>query len=265
MLKRIWNDPVWSKVIAAGILALLATIWAGVHFDWWPTLLSAYRVPLWLLVLLIALFFLSLILALRKQHRFGEARKPPLSQPVPQIRILLKNAAMHMDIHNLLAQNPANIQRVVIVQYSGRNVKDIVDEIWVKTSADIDLYLKDPAEAINKHQEKRITEMLEKFSNELDTRARGGGVLEIFTYQAPGSVRAVLIDGRRLYIGAYFYKVVPVSAPELDTRGGEMPLLVIPSDHPDFRVLSNEVLDMVDNWKKNGKAASIQIVRKTKA
>ena len=169
---------------------------------------------------------------------------------------------MHVDINSLLVHTPENIRRVVIVQCSGRNVKDVVDELWVKTSADIELYLVDPAHAINGHQKSRITEMLEKFANELDPRARGVGTLEIFTYQAPASVRAVLIEKRSLYIGAYFYKVMPISTPDFDTRGGDMPLLVVPSDHDDFPVLSNEVLDMVENWKKNGKAASVQIVRK---
>lgn len=30
---RIWDDPVWSKVIAAGILALIGSI--GIIFNWW--------------------------------------------------------------------------------------------------------------------------------------------------------------------------------------------------------------------------------------
>jgi hypothetical protein len=103
--------------------------------------------------------------------------------------------------------------------------------------------------------------MIEQFSNELDPRARGGSTLEIFTYQAPASIRAVVIVGRVLYIGAYFYKVEPISAPKFDTRGGEMPLFAIPSGHPDFQVFSDEIVKMVDNWKNNGKTASVHLVR----
>jgi hypothetical protein len=29
-----WRDPVWSKVIATGILGILASAWAAIHFDW---------------------------------------------------------------------------------------------------------------------------------------------------------------------------------------------------------------------------------------
>ncbi len=72
ILKQIWHDPVWSKVIAAVILAALAAIWAAVHFSWWQRLLSSYPIPLWLLVLLIALTLFSFAVLLWKRRQFGE-------------------------------------------------------------------------------------------------------------------------------------------------------------------------------------------------
>ena len=37
MLKKLWNDPVWSKVIAGAILAVGALL--GTYFlNWWPTI-----------------------------------------------------------------------------------------------------------------------------------------------------------------------------------------------------------------------------------
>lgn len=37
MLKKLWNDPVWSKVIAGAILAVGALL--GTYFlDWWPSI-----------------------------------------------------------------------------------------------------------------------------------------------------------------------------------------------------------------------------------
>jgi len=35
ILKKIWDDPVWSKVISAGILLLFSTIWFYFK-SWWP-------------------------------------------------------------------------------------------------------------------------------------------------------------------------------------------------------------------------------------
>lgn len=65
MLKKIWHDPVWSKVIAGVALAALAVI--GAYFlDWWPAMTQwlgagvrllgrSSSVPNWLLGLLVLL------------------------------------------------------------------------------------------------------------------------------------------------------------------------------------------------------------------
>ena len=37
MLKKLWNDPVWSKVIAGAILAV-GTLLGTYFLDWWPTI-----------------------------------------------------------------------------------------------------------------------------------------------------------------------------------------------------------------------------------
>jgi len=73
--KRLWNDPVLSKVISAGIIALLAAV--GTHFNLWPAILKAVEagtrlalgfavatssVPHWLLISLALLAALSIIL-----------------------------------------------------------------------------------------------------------------------------------------------------------------------------------------------------------
>ena len=48
VVKKTWNDPVGSKVIAAGIVG--AIVWIGQHFGVWFT---TWRVPGWLLGLLV--------------------------------------------------------------------------------------------------------------------------------------------------------------------------------------------------------------------
>ncbi len=76
MLKVIWNDPVWSKVIAAGILALVAALTTYL-LNWWPKIggyisnscmiIKSYSVvPNWLLGILglLAIPTILLIIAL---------------------------------------------------------------------------------------------------------------------------------------------------------------------------------------------------------
>ena len=42
LVRRVWHDPVWSTVIATGIVAALTAL-VGVHFDWWSTVRRAVR------------------------------------------------------------------------------------------------------------------------------------------------------------------------------------------------------------------------------
>lgn len=77
LLKKIWGDPVWSKVIATGIVAVVAVV-ATYLAGWWPTFAAFAKkvasfgaatttVPNWLLILLslcavALLFFLGIAL-----------------------------------------------------------------------------------------------------------------------------------------------------------------------------------------------------------
>ena len=72
MLKKLWNDPVWSKVIAGVILAVLAVI--GTYLlNWWSTIgrfikriwgfiFSTTVVPNWLLGILCLPFLLAILI-----------------------------------------------------------------------------------------------------------------------------------------------------------------------------------------------------------
>ena len=65
-LKKLWNDPVGSKVISTGIIALLAAVYvfAANVFSWWPfprfvervttAMTRAVATPVWVVVLLSA-------------------------------------------------------------------------------------------------------------------------------------------------------------------------------------------------------------------
>jgi hypothetical protein len=48
LLARLWDDPVWSKVIAAAVLAVIGSIfaWVGNVFNWWAAGLQ--RIICWL-------------------------------------------------------------------------------------------------------------------------------------------------------------------------------------------------------------------------
>lgn len=67
-LKRVWRDPVWSKVISVGILAAIAWLMA------WPMHMLNYRIPSWPLVVPLAI----IVLLVPYWWRAIRKRKPEL-------------------------------------------------------------------------------------------------------------------------------------------------------------------------------------------
>jgi hypothetical protein len=52
-------------------------------------------------------------------------------------------------------------------------------------------------------------------------------------------------------MGAYQYEVVDTLDPHvLDIRGGEKPLLMVPSGNPGFDMLASALEDLVESWKQ---------------
>jgi len=181
------------------------------------------------------------------------AGRPKLTQermPSRAVRVLANNDAMFRAIEEVLQRHAGRVKSVTIIQYSGVNIASVVRRILEETSATVEVYLADPTRGINNHQKRRIKEWRDKFGNEM-RGVRTQGSWRQFTYDAPGSIRGVLIHGLVLFVGAYVYEVVRTigQQPTLDIRGGEMPLLEIPADHPDFYILAQAIEAMVDNWK----------------
>ena len=67
---KIWKDPVWSKVISAGIILLIATIWtkysnySGQDVYNFFILLLTYKLPVFVFLSVIGLYFLTKLLEL---------------------------------------------------------------------------------------------------------------------------------------------------------------------------------------------------------
>lgn len=78
-VKRFWTDPVWSKVIAAGILAVLAGMITRL-LGWWPGILRGIAImahwlgargllPNWLAIVLLVVVAANGVAALRRFFR----------------------------------------------------------------------------------------------------------------------------------------------------------------------------------------------------
>jgi hypothetical protein len=99
MFKKVWHDPVWSKVISGLILSALA--WAGIHFGWWTVVSKVARsaarwvfalltgtspIPHWLIGLagfMVLLAFVILGLAVAATHSGSESAFARIIPPPP--------------------------------------------------------------------------------------------------------------------------------------------------------------------------------------
>jgi hypothetical protein len=81
VIKNVWKDPVWSKVIATGILALIGSV-SAYFLDWWPSIKGSVNdsiefinattaVSNWLLgIMALCTIAIALVLALMLKDAF---------------------------------------------------------------------------------------------------------------------------------------------------------------------------------------------------
>lgn len=172
-----------------------------------------------------------------------------------------------------------------LVQYSGRNVVSLVRTL-VSEKIHTELYVKHPDEnfKISGYQERRIQNSCCQVWNDLkhlDHDAKIDELLQIYGYDAPGSLRALMIDrisrdeknqGKKtehelVAIGSYVYMMENIDTtedsqagsgiqkqPMLDVRGGEMPGIILFPGHSGFDRVAKQIDDTIKNWKNVDKA-----------
>jgi hypothetical protein len=75
---KIWKDPVWSKVISAGILGLIALLWAKLtHHSWNEIYLLIINVLSFKVPIFVTLSVIAVILAVLKGIQYFRRRKDP--------------------------------------------------------------------------------------------------------------------------------------------------------------------------------------------
>lgn len=124
-IKRVWHDPVWSKVIATVIatviLGIAASLWAAIHFDWWKSislLLSATWVPNWLIVVGLLLLGAAAAVSVARLRNLAAAKKATNESGTPDVFQPARVAGEPWSIetiglmHNREAGNDTSLVRV---------------------------------------------------------------------------------------------------------------------------------------------------------
>ncbi len=184
---------------------------------------------------------------------------PELPDPSPRIPnavVAKDNSEVTAKVRRYLkAQREAGkpVQSAKVIQFSGANATELV-RLLVEAGINVDLYLGDvkfPKQINNQHQADRVVNnRFSKLKNEVlpNGLKPGVGQFRLFRYDAPASLRAVLIDDGFVAVGSYVYMKKDIEGLVLDIRGREMPMFVVQAGHPDFLAVSAIVKDTIENW-----------------
>jgi hypothetical protein len=199
-------------------------------------------------------------------HNDGELQAYVTSSILDKIRpleaalVVETNADLIAEVSNYINTRAAlhkRAEKAILVQYSSRNVRDIIRKLlWSRVKTE--LYVVSDKFAL-KHQKKIVDGELSSLMNHLDpidpkrTTAEVMALLQIYRYDAPGSLRAISIDDDFLAIGSYMYmkKTCQEEGEVVDIRGGELPMAIFRETHAGFLVLKGMLNGLLKNWHDN--------------
>ena len=147
------------------------------------------------------------------------------------------------------------VKEATLVQYSGKMALLLVSALLNK-GATVNLYVKNTdIEVISTMQKERIEHQIKGLPGEL---SKTRGVLKVYKYDPPASVRGVIIDNRLLAIGWYIYEYVP--KPQRDSTypddafllsGHDVPGMLLHEGSLEFEIFKDLFLNQVTNFGKD--------------
>lgn len=187
------------------------------------------------------------------------------------------NASLADQVHHYLSSNaqPAGTRKAYVIQYTGVNALDLVRRL---VGCEVETYLfvisPESKHIISGYQLRRLKENIEQMRNRLEFSDRTvdlDSLLHLYAYDAPGSVRGLLLDrvtpgGMPVHeIVAYAPYLYMQKSPEgesiIDIRGGEIPGVLLNPTHDGFDVVARTIESLVKNWVDNGIARPIPLHR----
>ena len=153
-----------------------------------------------------------------------------------------------------------NVKEATLIQYSSRKASPLIFTLLNK-GATVNLYVKNPdIGIISRMQKERIISAIKDLPGELSSTS---GVLKVYKYDPPASVRGVIIDDRVLAIGWYTYEYVP--QPERDSAypddefflsGHDIPGMLLHEGSLEFEIFKDLLLEQTKNFERDASGKS---------
>jgi hypothetical protein len=195
------------------------------------------------------------------RHRIDPAQRKQAEVPAEKPRSMAANrGAVRTDNYVAFPElldyiTRHKVRTATLIQMSCINAQQVLRELW-RTNAHAEVFVSAANRefGVSEWQRGRVERFLRDLPNELQNIVDHGesGQIDIYRYNAPASIRAVLIDGDILTVGTYLYQkhAIPGHGRILDVRGGEVPLLLFTPKDPEFATFRNMIVRLVENWKK---------------
>jgi hypothetical protein len=148
-----------------------------------------------------------------------------------------------------------NVREATLIQYSSRKASTLIFTL-LKKGATVNLYVNNlDTGAISNMQKERIISAIKDLPGELSSTS---GILKVYKYDPPASVRGVMIDNRVLAIG--WYTCEYVTKPERDVAypddefflsGHDIPGILVREGSLEFEIFKDLFLKQVQNFGKD--------------
>lgn len=179
----------------------------------------------------------------------------------PEIDVFEDQVKMVQDVSAYISQN--DVKHATIIQYSGVMITNTLLEL-MKKGVNVSLWLHNPETAVSTHQRDRILSSINGMEDQLKTSYEGKRrpKLTIYYYDAPASIRGILVDDKMLIIGWYTYNHQIKAHPKDDAfkiAGHNKVSLRVDKEDPGFNSLRSmfqaQIMDYEQHKNATGQKA----------
>jgi hypothetical protein len=158
------------------------------------------------------------------------------------------------------------VKKAILIQHWGHSSKNLRNHLLDTTSAEIELYIQNPAKACCAAQRGKIERFINEFLNDAkrSTNPRKEALakrMKVFLYDEHATVRAVLLDDSMLALGWYVYYPGGEPGREIDIYGYPLPTVYARSDWSGF----SELKKVIQFWLTSMENACHQIFPATQS
>lgn len=187
---------------------------------------------------------------LRKANVFRITLHPSTDRP-PSITVDPTFEEVRRYVNGLVQVGSA-----ILIQHCGESVRDLCG-LLLRRGAKVELFVQNPRRCVSDRQTNKLHAVHNQLLNHInEDLKRSSGQIDVYRFDEPATVRAVLVEGHILAAGWYTYSTQLVQVPghrghrerkekEVDIKGHIRPMIIVRNGEPSFPVLRDELINPI--------------------